>query len=205
MEPRPDQPARRAFFRLHKPLSELILESGMIVLSVLLALAASSWADRRKQNHLAEQARSAFVLELRNNRALVARAIPYHDALSAAVLRADSTDDVRTYAQWRRAFPAWSGFAPPDLTFSAWQTAVSTGAIGDIPFGTVGMLSRAYTVQGRLDAFNTAFFPVLDFSDERMHGTVRRMRVYVSTVLSYERYLLTQYDSCLVRLEPPGR
>jgi hypothetical protein len=135
----------------------------------------------------------------------VVRAIPYHDSLSAAVLHADSLDDVRTYAEWRRAFPGWSGFAPPDLTASAWQSAVSTGAIGSIPFATVSLLSSTYTVQGKLDTFNTAFFPVLDFSDERMHGTVRRMRVYVASVLSYEHFLLAQYDSCLVRLDGTPR
>jgi type II secretory pathway pseudopilin PulG len=69
MERSEDGPRARRRAALHKTIPELLLESGMIVLSVLLALAANSWADSRRQDQLAEQARRAFVLELRANRA----------------------------------------------------------------------------------------------------------------------------------------
>ena len=173
----------------------------MIVLSVLLALAANGWADDRKQERLGRQAREAFSQELRTNRDRIARAIPYHDSLRAAVARADSAGTVHSYDDWRRAFPAFSGFGLADLTASAWQSALGTSAIGTIPFGTVQQLSDAYSIQGKLDSFNASFLPVLDFSDGEMHDTVRKMRVYIETVLSYERYLLAQYDVALKSVE----
>jgi hypothetical protein len=62
--------------RLKKTLPELALESVMIVLSVLPALAASSWADAHKEHKLAVQARESFVQEVQANRARVMKALP---------------------------------------------------------------------------------------------------------------------------------
>ena len=62
--------------RLKKTLPELALESEMNGLSVLLALAASSWADAHKAHKLAVQARESFVQEVQANRARVMKALP---------------------------------------------------------------------------------------------------------------------------------
>ena len=46
---------------------------------------------------------------------------------------------------------------------------------------------------------------MLDFSDTQMHDTVRRLRAYIQSVLSFERYLLKQYDVALARLDAAPR
>jgi type II secretory pathway pseudopilin PulG len=190
---------------MKKSLPELALESGMIVLSVLLALAANNWADARREHALVEQARTSFALEMRANRERVAKQLPYHRALTNAVLAVDSNGGVRSYAAWRQKVPIWSGFAPPDVSATAWQSAIATGALSHMSYPDVAALSTAYTIQGKLDAFNTAYLPLFDFSDPAMSGTVRRMHVYMQTVLSYEGALMAGYDSALVQLEgaPP--
>ena len=66
--------------RLKKTLPELALESVMIVFSVLLALAASSWADAHKEHKLAVQARESFVQEVQANRARVMPVYRVHAA-----------------------------------------------------------------------------------------------------------------------------
>ena len=106
---------------LKKSLSELALESVMIVFSVLLALTASSWADARREHTLVAQARTSFALEIRANRDRLAKALPYHRALTTAVLAVDSSGGVRSYAEWRRRVPIWSGFAPPDVATTAFS------------------------------------------------------------------------------------
>jgi hypothetical protein len=185
---------------LKKTAPELALESAMIVLSVLLALAANSWADARKEQRLPAQARTSFVLEIQANRVRLVKALPYHHALTEAVLQVDSTGGVPSYAAWKRRVPIWSGFEGPDLAATAWQSELATGALGQMPFRDVAGLSNVYTLQGRLDAFNTAYLPLFDFSDAVMSGTVRRMHAYMQTVLSYETVLLREYDSTLVLL-----
>jgi type II secretory pathway pseudopilin PulG len=185
---------------MKKSLSEMALESGMIVFSVLLALAAGSWADARRERALVTQARTSFAAEIRANRSRLTKVLPYHEALTTAVLAADSAGDMPSYAEWRRRVPIWSGFAPPDVAATAWQSAIATGAIAHMSYEEVAALSTVYTLQGRFDAFNTSYLPLFDFSDPAMAGTVRRMHAYMQTVLSYETALSANYDSALVRL-----
>jgi type II secretory pathway pseudopilin PulG len=186
---------------LRARLPELALESAMIVFSVLLALAASSWADARKQHRLTEQARQSFVQEIRANRTRLVRALPYQRRLTDAVRLIDSTTGVDSYAEWRRRVPFWSGFEGPDLTATAWQSALATGALADMPYREVSSLSNLYTAEGRLDAYNASSLPLFDFSDTAMHGTVRRMSAYMQTVMSYETVLLRESDSTLAVLD----
>src|SRR4051812_29398202 len=186
---------------MKKSISELALESGMIVFSVLLALAASSWADSRREHALVAQARNSFALELRANRERVAKVLPYHQALTSAVVAVDSTGGVASYAAWRQRVPIWSGFEPPDVAATAWQTAMATGALANMRYPEVAAVSTAYTLQGKVDAFNASYIPVFDFSDPAMAATVRRMRAYMQTVVAYERALMADYDSALVQLD----
>ena len=180
---------------------DLSVQSVMIVFSVLLALAASSWADARKQQRLGDQALLSFAHEIRANRARVAKLLPYHDSLDVAASRADSAGSVRNYADWRRAFPGWSGFEPPDLTTAAWQGALASGALSNIRYDRVASLSGVYTVQNKLDAFNASYIPLFDFSDAAMPSTVRRMHAYGATVVSFERTLVSSYDATLKLIE----
>jgi hypothetical protein len=189
---------------MKKSIPELALESGMIVLSVLLALGASSWAETRREHSLVAEARTSFVHEMRANRARVAKALPYHRALTDAVLAVDSTGGVSSYAAWRRRVPIWSGFAPPDIAATAWQSAIATGALAHMRYPEVAAVSTVYTLQGKFDAFNASYIPLFDFSDPAMAATVRRMRVYMQTVVAYETALMAGYDSALVKLDGAG-
>jgi hypothetical protein len=190
---------------MKKSLPDLALESAMIVFSVLLALAASSWADTRREHALVAQARGSFALEIRANRARIAKVLPYHRALTSAVLSADSAGGVTSYAEWQRRVPIWSGFSPAELAPTAWQSAIATGALAHMRYSDVAALSTVYTLQGRFDSFNTSYLPLFDFSDPAMSGTVRRMHAYMQTVLSYENALMAGYDSALVELAGDSR
>jgi type II secretory pathway pseudopilin PulG len=204
VDPTSERATTPARHDLRRRLPELALESAMIVLSVLLAMAASSWADARKQDRLTEQARQSFVQEIRANRARLVRALPYHRRLTDAVRLIDSTTGVDSYGEWRRRVPFWSGFEGPDLTATAWQSALATGALANMPYREVSSLSSLYTIQGKLDAYNMASVPLFDFSDVAMHGTVRRVNAYMQTVMSYETALARQCDSTLAVLDRPA-
>ena len=186
-----------------KSIGDLALESAMIVLSVLLALAASRWVDSRKQQQLATQAVASFDHEIRANQQRVLEVYPYHQALAAAARRLDSLGATHSYAEWKRQVPAWSGFRPPDVTTTAWQTALTTGALANLPYSQVGALSDAYTIQTKLDAFTGASIPLFDFSDAAMPATVRRINAYMQTVVSFETVLLREYADGLQTL-PTG-
>ncbi len=99
--------------------------------------------------------------------------------------------------------PIWSGFRPPDVTTTAWQSALATGALGTLPYAQVSVLSDAYTVQTKLDEFTAGYLPLFDFADAAMPSTARRMRAYMQTVMSYERAMMEQYDRALAALGAP--
>jgi hypothetical protein len=189
---------------MKKSAAELGLDSGMIILSVLLALAASSWTDTRREHALVAQARTSFSGEIRENRSRLDKALPYHQQLTTAVMTADSVGGVTSYAEWRRRVPFWSGFKTPDVASTAWQTAIATGALAHMSYKDVAALSNAYTLQGKFDSFNASYLPLFDFSDPAMPGTVRRMRAYMQTILVYEIALAADYDSALVQLNGAG-
>ena len=114
-----------------------------VQLSVLLALAASSWTDARRERALVAQARGSFAAEVRENRARIEKVMPYHRQLTAAIMTADSVGGVTSYAEWRRRAPFWSGFATPDVAATAWQTAIATGALAHMSYKDVAAVSNA--------------------------------------------------------------
>ena len=116
----------------------------------------------------------------------------------------DSTTGAASYAEWKRRVPFWSGFENPDLTSTAWQSALATGALADMPYREVSSLSNLYTVQGKLDAFNASYIPLFDFSDAAMPATVRRLNAYMQSVMSFETALAAECDSTLAVLDAPA-
>jgi type II secretory pathway pseudopilin PulG len=192
--------------RFRKTVRELAFEALLIVISILLALAVNEWAEGRKERRLAEQALVSFARELAQNRAHVAEVIPYHDTLAIVARRADSLALVHSYADWRREVPQFGGMHNPELSGTAWQTALATGALTNIGYDTVAALSQAYNAQTRLDQFTADYVPLFDFSDAAMASTARRAYVYFASARVAERSLLRDYDAALALLGPrrPG-
>ena len=85
-----------------------------------------------------------------------------------------------------------------------WQTALGSGALANIRYDRVGALANVYTIQGQLDSFNASYIPLFDLSDAAMPSTIRRMRAYIATVLSFERALVSRYDDALKLIDVPA-
>ncbi|HEX7090942.1 MAG TPA: hypothetical protein VF192_12450 [Longimicrobiales bacterium] len=189
-----------------KTLRAVLLESGLIVFSILLALAVDGWRERRGEAQLARRALRSFELEIRQNKRNIEEVLPYHRTLAASVRRADSLGRIRNYADWKEQLPEFSGFHPPDLPATAWQSALAVGALASMGYDTVAALSKLYYYQGKLDAFTHASLTGFDFSDSRIPATVRQAYVYLATVVPNEENLLDQYDEVLrlIARDPAG-
>jgi len=179
----------------------MFVESALIVFSLLLALAANSWNDSRKQRALAEHALAAIREEITSNVDIVRSARAYHDTMWKETKRADSTKRVHSFAELVASAPAWSGFKAPIYDATAWQSALTLGAVGGMGFDTVRTLSRLYAVQTRLDAY-ASNIESFDFSDNAMPSTVRRMYVYFATVTTNEDTMLNRYTQALKLFGP---
>ena len=179
------------------PIRRILVESALIVFSILLALGVNSWADARKENQLTARVLRSVRDEISANRARVQEWEPYHRTMELATHRADSLRVVHSYAQFKSAAPEWSGFKNPELDGTAWQTAVSLGVINNMGFDTVRVLSSLYTMQAKYDQYWGGTIQSFDFADATMSNTVRRMWVYFATIRTNEDSLVNRYAEAL--------
>ncbi|MEP6491516.1 MAG: hypothetical protein ABJF01_02480 [bacterium] len=184
------------------PVRRIFVESALIVFSILLALAANQWNDSRKQHALAGRALTAVREEIASNIRNIGLKRPYHGTMWIATKRADSLRLVHSLANFYAVAPAWSGFMNPEYDGTAWQSALSLGAVGSMGFDTVRTLSRLYALQGKIDAY-ASNIESFDFADAAMASTVRRMYVYFATVATNEDTLVNRYTQALKLLDPP--
>lgn len=178
-----------------RTLGDILIESALIVFSILLALGVNQWADHRNREALQRHALESIASEIHANQARVADALHYHRLLLEQTRLADTNGKIGSFAQWRAAVPAFKGFHNPDLEDTAWETALSTGAIKDLPFDRLAALSGAYSYQKRLDGYNSASIAAFDFSDQAMAGTARKVYIYLATVVPNEEALENRYKS----------
>jgi hypothetical protein len=179
------------------PIRRILFESALIVFSILLALAVNQWVDARKQRALTEHALTAIRDELTGNADRIRNGLPYHRSLEAELRHQDSVGVVHRYTDFVRGAPDWSGFKNPELDGTAWQSALTLGAVSNMAFDTVRALSRLYSLQAKFDQYNAASIPTFDFSDAAMQATIRRMLVYVATMRTNEDTLLNRYADAL--------
>jgi hypothetical protein len=132
-------------------LPRLLVESLLIVFSVLLALGMSQWQEKRGRRERANVALQSIRAELEENRESVSRARTNHMAVR---------DSLRSYTQRREPLPSriyLGGVFNPALTHStAWESARETGVMTDLPYELVLTLSRLYDRQARYRALGDA-------------------------------------------------
>lgn len=186
-------------------LPRMLVESLLIVFSVLVALAVDEWRDERQRRDRAERAMRSIAAELRQNRSNVARALANHRAMA---------DSVSAYAARRQPPPQHvylNGLFNPGLVHSAaWEAALETGATADMPYERVIDLSSTYDRQARYRALGDAL--VEDVMRQiRLEGLEPVLRDGAPGFLSLqtdfanrERILLATYDSALAALPPGG-
>lgn len=109
----------------------LLLESLVVVLSVLVALAVDEWRDDRDRQRRAREAMEDVVEEVRMNLSELA----YTDSVMSDRQRRlhaveDSLDGTRPFAYYNRYF---GGYYTPDLSRAAWERATSPTVAERVP------------------------------------------------------------------------
>jgi len=200
-----EQPTVTIAPRTESPTRRVLVESVLIVFSILVALGVNQWNDARKQHALTERAMRGIRDELVANATRLQKSRPYHWTLERASFRADSLKRVRSFADFKAAAPEWSGFGNALVESTAWQSAITLGAVSNIGYDTVTTLSSLYALQAKFDQYATDGISTFDFADETMPSTVRKMWVYFATVRTYEDTLLNRYNTALTLLGRKGR
>ena len=132
-------------------LARALLESLLIVLSVLLALGLDEWRDQRTRDARARMALASIDAELRDNAETVERARTHHLGMR---------DSLRLYVDRQQQPPPhvylFGLFNPALVHATAWDSARETGATGEMPFELLLTLSGVYDMQARYRSLGDA-------------------------------------------------
>lgn len=214
-EPAPEAPPRRhPFARWRRWLPRAVFESGLIVFSVILALALTNWAEDRRTAHRVAEMRGFLIQEIRSNRAELGRPyyIRHHETLKLGFARAGGMPNMTVTRQ--NAEPAISALfgggglhlaAPND---AVWTSVSSSDLFEHMEPEEVFMLAQVYRAQESLESTNRAGYEnaigLLDILSDAgdAHRQMMRMTLYLEDLIQQETNLLRLYDRALAELDP---
>lgn len=126
----------------------MIIESILIVLSILVALGLDSWRQTREDEEFVRTALSNFLIEIEQNQNRVAYAAPFNLGLRLVLGQHYAVDDIDTVDQFVGMVESYS---PVALQSTAWDTALATGSLANMEYNLVTALSMTYSLQERYD------------------------------------------------------
>lgn len=199
---KPGSPLREKIARTFSGdwLPRIIVESALIVFSILVALGVSEWERNREDEELATQALIEFQREIRQNRARLEDVGPYRVGLREVIARMGESGELESSDEFQ-ATVGLEDLRPVFLTSTVWETALTTGALPHIDFTLVNALSLTYSLQARLEEFSRSGMPELARGGfvrrEDMDGALREVIVYLSELSRSEAGLLAAYEEVL--------
>jgi hypothetical protein len=128
-----------------------LVESVLVVGSILLALAFDEWSEDREYQELANRSLTNFEREIQQNRLRVEDVTLFHAGLRDVLANMAASGSETPATTIRNIM---EGFQPAILVSTAWETAVATGALGYMDYDVVAGLSLTYNLQERLDVLN---------------------------------------------------
>lgn len=199
---KPDSPLREKIARTFSGdwLPRIIVESALIVFSILVALGVSEWERNREDEELARQALIEFQREIRQNRARLEDVGPYRVGLRDVMGRMGESGELESSDEFQATF-GLEALRPAFLTSTVWETALTTGALPHIDFTLVNALSLTYSLQARLEEFSRSGMPDLargwHVPSEDMRGAIREVTIYLGELSRSEAELLAAYEEVL--------
>jgi hypothetical protein len=155
---------------LRSALPKLLMESVLIVFSVLLAMGVDEWRETRQTRQRVDQALESFLREVERNRQAVQGIGPYHERLRQHFLQLSRTR-VRTVRELHmegfqeetvsRHKSIFNLLQPAGLTEQALPITVDllSGTLGDVVLGEKNLLKRYEAVERHLKGLGIAAAP----------------------------------------------
>ena len=186
----------------------LVIESVLIVLSVLLAFAVAEWRDRVADRDLAHAAVTNFRREISANLAELERVQPKHAEFAKRLLAAAQHPGTgNAFDAFVKAMPE-DGLDTPPLHEAAWEVATSTGALRLLDYNVAAQLSETYLVQRStvlptLRMLTDRISSIQTFEPAARTAMVRVQQMVITELAGQESYLIDLYRKALNVL-PPG-
>lgn len=173
-----------------------LVESLLVVGSILLALAVDEWSEERENAELADQSLGIFEQEILRNQARLEDVAPFHRGMRDLVdqMRLDppAVADLRGVTE---------GIQAPVLLNTAWETSLATGALTHMEVSVVSALSLTYSMQNRFMTQVQGERPPRivggDMSPAELRARTEATFEYLSALTAGESELLAVYDQAL--------
>ena len=179
-------------------LPRTIVESALIVISILLALALDEWQEDLEIQELIDRSIVNFQNELTQNKSRIEDIGVYHRGVLQVLQRRTFTSDSESLEEFRNIMEA---LQPIVLTSSAWATAVATGALGRMDYELVSALTLTYNTQLRFDDDYRSTLRLLlspiNLNQENLPITTYNAGRFVTDVTSAESELSVYYAQTL--------
>lgn len=123
-------------------LGDMVVQIVGVVVGILLALLINNWSTQRQQQAAVTEAMHAIRAELAANRVQLRRNAAYLFAMTKAMQDspANKNQPPRTCGAWDQ----WSGTRGANLIDAAYQTAIATQALANMPFKQAILVSQTY-------------------------------------------------------------
>jgi hypothetical protein len=192
----------------------VLLESALIVFSILLALAVDEWRQERRQEARLADARSAFAEEVRQNLDLLQSEmyLPRRERMWSRFtelggLPSPTQEDLRSV--WTTEFDG--GVWPTPFRDAVWRSLSTNELMGRMPYADLFLLVDIYREQQNVDLWHERMFTVWmqpggDRSDPAyIRDDIQRTRSYLADVVAAERRLVGRYEQALEQLTRSAR
>lgn len=183
-------------------LPRAIVESALIVMSILLALGLDEWQEDQEIQELIDRSVGNFRNELRQNMNRIEDVSAYHKGVQQLLINRSMAQSSQSVSEFRSIMEAMQ---PIVLTSSAWDTAVATGALGRMDFELVSALTLTYNTQQRFDESFRGELRMLmaptSLNDENLEVTTANATRFVTDISSREAELSVYYDQTLNMIE----
>ena len=178
--------------------SRTIFESLLIVFSILLALGVRAWQDSREVNQLIARSMTSFREEIARNRSRIDDLYRYHVGLQSVLAEMSAHSDSESKQDIDNVLDSLQSAV---LLTSAWDTALATGALGEMDYNKVFVLSLTYSYQQKFQTiYSSRLDDVLDLtgndsvSAKRLSASATR---YLAEITSAEGDLRAAYDEAM--------
>lgn len=186
---------------------ELVLQSVLIVFSIVLGLAVNKRIEERSERQTKVELLSRFEREIGQNLAFLQADLQNHTRLRAAMMKMDSAGQLRTAEEFYDLLGV-ADFRPTPLVTTTWQTAVSTGTMALLD-STAYALSLTYTKQTEYERASESRMPDFLRTGTAAPGgpraMVRAAQRYMDDQARGEQMLQAIYEEALARVAAARR
>lgn len=176
-------------------LPQVLFESALIVVSILVALGLDEWRENRQNAEVIHHALSTFLNEVQQNKARVEDAAPFNEGLRNVLHSHYLEDDIDSVDDFVSMLES---FSPAVLQSTAWETALATGSLAKMDYNLVAALSLTYSLQSRYQQANrsgiTEITSPQNLAEGRLKLSVYNSVRYLDSITGMEAELGVVYS-----------